>query len=358
LIIRKFIQTYYQHINEGGWANVKTQNTKITPQVVADCVVLLDKIFKDSEKQLKEKGLPAWKNIGPAGSTTYYKDDLKNHPDKVYGDIDIIVEYPLLNLEDIGLKGRDTELKIQKIYKEAFIELLEQKKYKFIDLEASKQASAGDTIHLIISPGKDQWIQIDFLITFTGQVEWVKGMMTPEKNYKGFIIGRLYGALAEALVISIGSRGVIAKFQKNVLVPSKIKKDTKEKIISLNFGEFIMDIAKFFAKIYQKDLIIDPLLKKYKGLKIDKVSIEDFCNGIKALANTFEKSGLFGIKMINFLNAKDMIDKIRENYIDRINKAIQSSKFNKAQSELAKLAIQKAQKDAEYGISVVNKILK
>ena len=60
-------------IFEGGWASAKTQETKITPQIIADAIPVLHGFQDSLNASLKRDNLPPIRIGDPVGSGTYYK---------------------------------------------------------------------------------------------------------------------------------------------------------------------------------------------------------------------------------------------------------------------------------------------
>ena len=79
----------------GGWATTKTQGTKITPAVLQEAIGVLENIFNDFNQWAKAHGFDSLTVVGPGGSGVYFKKDLEENPEKAYGDVDILVMYPL-----------------------------------------------------------------------------------------------------------------------------------------------------------------------------------------------------------------------------------------------------------------------
>ena len=67
-------------MKEGGWASSLTQDTKLTPAVVEECVKLYQKFVKEFNQFLKTKDLPEVEGGEPKGSAHYYQKDLKDSP--------------------------------------------------------------------------------------------------------------------------------------------------------------------------------------------------------------------------------------------------------------------------------------
>jgi len=354
------LKTYNEFIFEGGWATDKTQDTKITPDVLVSAVKVLDELFEGFDKFLAKKDFPPIKNLGPIGSGTYYKKDLKEDPDKIYGDIDVLIELPII-FEDEKASKRALEIKTLKKYRELLFEYLEKERPNTVDYESSKEISdRGSTslIQLIISPVPGGWSQIDLFIAYPKASDWTLNRFAPERGYKGFTIALLYSALSQKLGIVLRERGAIVTLKDGKIVSGKIKTGTTQEEISYNFRTFLYDIAKWYAKYFDVELVVDTSLEKTKGMDPDNITIENLCTGIKALARTLDKSGIFSPDKLNYDGYSDFIEQIREKYNVIIKMELEQAAKHRTDTELTKLANERMINHAEYGMSVVNKNLK
>ena len=226
-------------INEmGGWATVKTQGTKITPAVLEEAVEVLGRIFDDFNRWISEQGLAPVKVVGPGGSGVYYKKDLAENPEKAYGDVDILVMYPLDEPQ-----GRRVEIDTLNKYNRLFLQWSESTDRPDLDAEETSAISEGN-LKLVINL-KSGPVQVDVIPTFTYSADWAKARYTPIRGVKGFVVGFLYQSFGNALGVSITDRGVVAKIKAGELVSPAFRKDVEERIVSRDFSRFIAHLAEF-----------------------------------------------------------------------------------------------------------------
>lgn len=300
-----------EFIAEGGWANPATQNTHITPALVDHAFKIL-KVFVDKfNEYLKAKNVPTVELGYPCGSTTYYKRDLVQNPEREYGDIDVNLFIP----------------RIEGMTNNANADFYRKQIKEFCEQTQDFQTENGTNV--IIKIGND-YVQVDFITAYFHNKEWTKAL-APEYNVKGVLCNSLYSSLGEALSLSIGGgHGVQAKTQNGKLVPFKTVKDVELTTITNNPKTWALDIAKYFG--CKK---ISPRLKEYPGM-INEVRCSDMVNSIRGIAETLELNGK--------ADANELISRIKDIYLGKIQKAIDSSKYEKAETPAA---IEKAEKTKE-----------
>ena len=364
--MEKNIKTYVQLfenwlIYEGGWASTKTQDTVIKPKLIADAVKKLAIIGKDFSVHAKGSDLPPLEFIKPIGSGTWYEDDIKSQPDKVYGDVDFMVSYPTLDLG--GKTERENEILSAKLYNAEMMVLLKSKKYSFIDIGESESSSSPTDMKLIMeveADGETGWMQIDMIVTYSGYKEWAIFRMTPIRNVKGFVLGNLYSSFGEVLEISIQPRGIRAKFAGTEMVAYSKRAGVEEKMLSANVGSFMHDIARFFWLQAEgtrgRDFKPSDSLKNWRGINPNSPTFEDLVDGIKAVADTLEQLGEFGT-VLKYKNAKELIAAVKARYIQKMERDAASTKFDKASTPSAIAAADKVKKlIAEY-IAKINALM-
>ncbi len=314
-----------EFILEGGWLDLRTQSTHITPYIVENVVKFLKKFEILFNKYLTDKlGLLPIEVGNPCGSTTYYKKDLIHDPNKEYGDIDV----------NFHLPAEIPFVKAVSIYKNAIKSFCKDQ----LDIDSE---TGGNLIAKI----NNQWIQIDLIMSGSNNKEWVK-LLASEWKIKGVLSGSLFSSLAQVLNLSFGGTGIQAKLLNGKLVPFRISKNTQIINISNNPLAWAFDIAKFFgATKFSKLLIENP------GLKDDQ-HIEDIIKSIKGLAITLEDSGKLSKTADNLLKEISLV------YLKKIDAVINSSKFDKAESIEAKEKAMKtkqilANKSEEYANALI-----
>lgn len=346
-------------INEGGWSTTATQDTVLTPKLlkIADETTL--RFEKDFNKYLKNVGLPEVDFIKPIGSGSWYEDDIINQPDKVYGDIDYMVSYPLLG---ISSEERKDEIETNKTYNSEMLKFVQTSNLPYIDEKETSGSSSPGVVRLMLKlefEGKGVVVQVDIVVTFGPYEEWSIARYTPIRNVKGFVSGKIYKSLGDALGISIQERGVRAKFQGNVLAPWNKRAGVQEKAITMNFGTFLKDIADFFYKYEGGDGEgnLDAYLKMVPGLDGNKLSIEGMCKGIRALANTLEANGTFG-NTLKYNNAQEFLNQFVRNYDTQMMEVYNAKKFEKAASPTAHAAVAKVRSLITEYVGKVKYLLK
>jgi hypothetical protein len=178
--------TDFLQINEmGGWATTKTQGTKITPAVLQEAIEVLENIFADFNQWAQAHGLAPVKVVGPGGSGVYFKKDLEENPEKAYGDVDILVMYPLDEPQ-----GRRVEIDTLKKYNGLFLQWSAESTRPDLDTEETEAISDGN-LKLVINL-TDGPVQVDVIPTFTYSADWAKARYTPIRGIKGFVVGFLY----------------------------------------------------------------------------------------------------------------------------------------------------------------------
>lgn len=298
--------SFREYLREGGWANQITQNTHITPALVEHAVRVIEDFVRKFNVHLKLKDISPVEFGGPCGSTTYYKRDMVQNPTREYGDIDVNLHIPRIE----GMSNAANDALFKKEIKE------------FCEHNAEFQTDNGTNV--IINIGAD-YIQIDFVTSYVHNKEWTKAL-APEYNVKGVLGNSLYSAFGEALHLSFGGgHGVQVKHVGDEIVPFRTIKDTKLHTISTNPKTWAVDIAKFFGCT-----ALSAHLKANPGMK-DEVKTVDIINSFKGIAETLESNN----KLRGYRDAHHLLQTVRYIYMQKINKCISSSKFDKAASPVA-----------------------
>lgn len=299
-----------ESLNEGGWANPITQNTTITPALVNKAWAIMKNFEDQANQYIESKGLPPMEISGTAGSSTYYKRDLEKNPTKEYGDIDVNLLVP--KLPDMTNNANFTTY--QKLIKE------------FCDGSNDYQTQNGTNV--IFRIGAD-YVQVDLVMSFYDSKEWVKAL-APEWNVKGVLCNSLYSSLGEALNISMGGGlGVQVKTINNIPVKFSTQKGVQLSTITLNPKTWAVDIARYFGA---KQL--SQRLQSYPGM-MDEIRTADIIQSIIGIAETLEMNGLLGSRGLSYSSAQELVNTISSIYLAKIDKAINSSKFDKAETPAA-----------------------
>jgi hypothetical protein len=107
-----------------------------------------------------------------------------------------------------------------------------------------------------------------------------------------------------------------------------------------------LDILKYEAE--QQGIphpIIDPRLRKHRGVDIENVSIKNFAEGIKGLANSFAANLMYGEgDLAKFEDNVDFLQKFLQRYEEKAMVDVNSKKRDKAQTPQA---IARAEQDRQ-----------
>ena len=354
----KRIKLFEQFINEGGWSSTKTQQTKLTPAVLKATNTKIKEFEKDFNSHLESVGLPTMNFIRAIGSGTWYEDDVLNNPDKIYGDIDYLVSYPLLHIAKPD--SRKDEVESIKTYNGELFNFIESAGLTYIDVDETKGMSSLNSVKLLFIveiDNKPEYIQADVVITHPPYEEWALNRYTPIRNVKGFVLGNMYSSLATSLGLSIQDRGVRGKFNKGILMPWSKRAGVEEKVISMDFNNFLHDIAQFFFDYMEKEGTMKPskTLDKYRGINVDGLSMEDMAKAIRGLAETLEDNNLFG-DILDYKDTDDFLKKVSTEYSSSMMKMYNASKFNKAETPAAIATVTKIRRLIDNYITIIHKL--
>jgi hypothetical protein len=295
----------------GGWANPVTQNTHITPALVEIVVKVLHQFVNGLNQHLEAKNMPPVELGNPCGSTTYYKRDLQQNPEREYGDIDINFLIP----------------RIEGTTNNANADIIKKEIAEYCEKTSNVQTANGTNV--ILQIGSD-YVQVDLVMSYSHNKAWT-ATLAPEYNVKGVLCNSLYSSLGEALRMSIGGgHGVQVKTQGGKLVPFRTIKGVDLQTVTNDPQTWALDIAKYFD--CKK---IAPRLKEYPGM-LDEIRTADIVNSIKGIAETLALNGQ--------ADSNSLLTQIKSIYLDKIDKVINSPKFDKAATPAA---VQKAEQTKE-----------
>jgi len=293
---------------EGGWASTKTQGTIVTPQVLEKVVSRLKNEVEPRMNQwLTDRGIPSIEFGRPVGSGTYYQRHLKTQPDKRYGDIDIQFIVPRISS------------KTNNENKQFYYDLAKS----FGDQSGFYESGNGKNI--VIEIGENKYAQVDLVSIYGELVQW-NDIFSPPEGVKGVLSASLYSALAEALNLSISDLGVQIKTANGQIVPFSKQKDVEIVTISTNSQQWAADIAKYFGSKQ-----IDPMLARYPGMG-QEITLEQIVGSIIGIARTLELNNRLAASGNAYASAEDLLSRIQEIYLSKIEKVASSSKFEKAAS--------------------------
>ena len=305
-------------VTEGGWASAATQDTVITPAIIAEAVAGLDEFAKEYNTWQAQSELGLEIKMGkPKGSGTYYERDLKQDPDREYGDIDI----------ECFIHSRPGASSAQLItqYKNAISE--------FTRHNRDFASDNGTNIIMTTSAGP---AQVDLIYTFNEHADWSRAL-SPEYRVKGVISTSLTSALAEVLNFSFSSQGVQVKTRAGRPVSFRQSKDTELTTVSTNPESWARDMFQYYYTLANGQPYADRLLDldQHPGLK-DEQRLADIVHSIRSLATELERNNLLGNGALDHVaNAQTLLTQVSKIYAQKLEAVISSSKFDKAATPAA-----------------------
>lgn len=327
---------------EGGWASTATQDTKITPQTVKSVLPVVERFIKRFNQWAESKGIAPVRIGGPLGSTAYYQRD---PDDKEYGDIDLQVIAP-------DIEGRSAS-QVGTLYTKHFDEFVQETRPRELHDEKF-------TKNPVFQVGND-FVQVDFVWAVDSLSKWSKSRMTPPRNIKGAVYGSMFSSFGKIMNVSIQGSGAQIKVVGDEIRPyATTRKYDRLETMSSDIENFGIDIVRWLHDHMNisEPLKIAPLLKQNPGLDTKEISSEQLSNVIKGVAQTFEINDMYGkANLSKFQNANDFINAFVENFTDRLQKSIKSTKFDKAQSPEARKKAQDTKDKLQYGIDYVSKLM-
>lgn len=354
----KPIKLYENFLAEGGWATTKTQGTVLTPAIIAEVVKVMDRINTGFNGHLRELELPSLDILKPIGSGTWWSEDLKDQPDKTYGDVDYMVAYPTLKLT--AGRDREDEIATVKLYNTELLMWLEEERIKDVDVPESRAISSDSSVKLIVKVpfnGETAYVQVDMVVTHKEYSDWAVFRMTPIRNVKGFVLGNLYSSFGEVLDLSIQARGVRAKFEGQVMKPYSKRANVEDRVISQNSQSFMTDIARFFWEQSGTDKpFTSTPIESWKGMSPKAPRFEDLAEGIRLVAQTLGQLDEFGTT-IKYKSEAELLKAVVTQYEKKMMEAYNSAKFDKAETPAAKAVVTKVRATIDEYISLAKSLL-
>lgn len=321
-----------QIIREGGWDTTLTQNTVLHPRIVSVALQVVDRFVADFNAWLTAKNLPQVRRGRPTGSSAYHEIDTIEDPEKVYGDIDL-----QMIGEEIPGKSYGQFTGYWNTLADQFVK---EMKPAYVDMSESKPG------HPIFQVGKADYVQIDFMWHPERLERWGAARVTPERGMKGLLMGNMFSTLGEILDMSIQHAGVQLKVIDGVHVPFSKQKDTQTVTVTTDPTTFLLDILKYEAE--QQGVphpIVDPRLRRFKGINTDNVKISDLAEGIKGLANSFAANMMYGEgDLAKFADGQDFLQKFLARYEEKAMLDVNAKKREKAATPQA---IARAEQDKQ-----------
>jgi hypothetical protein len=311
----------------GGWADTITQDVSLTPAIAKKAIANMPKFAKDLNAYLKAHDMAPIRMGKTIGSTAHIEKDIKNDPEKVYGDIDTILSMPRIP----GM----SEAKNTSLYRKMIVSFIQDVKPPYIYNRADENGT-----NIIVSVGDDQWAQVDLVGAFFDTEDWTTHRMTPEHGLKGAFIGFLYAALGELLNISFGNNGTQVKHVGDELVSFRKIKVDKVHTITTDIGTFALDTFNYlYGRTHAAGSApkIAPLLKANPGIKREEIKFADLANAVKGMAKSFELNNMYGTGDLKHVkDYDDFIAQLKKLYRERANNATMATKFDKAATPEAK----------------------
>jgi hypothetical protein len=329
-------------IKEGGWDTTVTQGTVIKPAVVKQVLSIVQKFVDDFNAWLKPKGLGPVQIGKPTGSGAYHEQDQKENPDKIYGDIDLQMIAPAVADKTFG--------QFTTYWNSLANDFVRTVNPNYVHPGESK---AG---HPIIKIGDNDYVQVDFMWHTPALSQWGASRVTPERGVKGLLTGNMYSVLGELLGMSIQHAGVQIKTQNGQQVSFSKQKDVVVNTITTNPITFIYDIFQYEAEqiLGQKTGNIDNDLRSFPGADINNIKISSLVNGVRGLANSFEKNNMFGKgNLTGFTDARDFLSKFINRYEEKAMIDINAAKRDKAETPEAKARAEEDRKKVQQGLDMV-----
>jgi hypothetical protein len=301
----------------GGWDTTKTQETLLTPGIVAKSLLVIDKFVTQFNYWLEERGLDRVHRGRPTGSSSYYANDLLNNPDKIYGDIDIQMIGSPIDGKTYG--------QFAATWNKLAHEFVTDMQPSFVDLSKSKPG------HPILHVD-DDYVQVDFMWHEPKLAIWGASRVTPEHGVKGSLHGNMFSVFGELLDMSIQHAGVQLKTINGKHVPFSKQKGTEVVTISTAPGSFIFDVFKYEAELQElEDYRLSEDLLSCPGNDLDNVKISRLVRGVKGFAKSCELNDMFGKgDLASFNSAEDFLNKFLTRYEEKAMIDVNASKRDKA----------------------------
>jgi len=252
-------------------------------------------------------------------------------------------------------QGRRVEIDTLKKYNSLFLQWSAESTRPDLDTEETEAISEGN-LKLVINL-TDGPVQVDVIPTFTYSADWAKARYTPIRGIKGFVVGFLYQSFGNALGVSVTDRGVVAKIKAGELVSPAFRKDVEERIVTRDFNRFLAHLAEFtdeFTRGEKRAVQLDQYLEQHPGIDVTDLSLEQICNGILGFARTLEQNGTFNLPKSKYQNSQEFLQEVVKIYKTKIDKHTSSSKYDKAQTDLAFQQRSKVMSDAETAFGYVS----
>lgn len=367
-IISSLSKEQYDKIKHTNYHN--DQSNDITPNIVEK---FNNKILKEFKKDLNSYlsgiDIQPIESFDIRGSSFYWREDIKENPSVRYGDVDVIVTYPLLNFNVSGRQKNIDEDRTQDIYNRFILEFINSVKPSYINTKITtnlnrnnlnRKLFSGLSISFIIDSKNE--IVIDLIPTFSPYKQWTLDRFTPQHNIKGIVFGYLCLVIESVLKIDINNTGVFGYMTpKSKQLRSKKDGGAKNTInISKDTKTCMLDSAYWLGTLNNIDnnnLKIDPLLKKHKGFGSNGLNIEEFMLSLKGFILTLEENDIFKNNIIpEVYNKAEAINRIEKMYFSLLNRKLHDSHFNDKSDVKNQMNYQKTSDSILYAKETFKKI--
>lgn len=329
-----------------------TSGTKLTPSVVSQANKVYLQAISAWNKSLSSQGLEPVQPIKAVGSTSYFEQDSTEQPDElervygtsdvVYGDVDYLVQFPFpSDFSGDETERRREENKIKKEYGQLMQKFFESP-------NSPTEVKAVTSPMLVVELPSGEHVQVDAIVTFPKYSNWMKSRYSSERGLKGYITGNLYAALGDALVLTIGTEGVLARTRDGERVTSRIRKDVIINSVSIDPRNFLMDIAGYI--IGSDDFEVSPTLQRYSGWDEDAVRISDIGKGIVGLAETLEAN-------VEGFSKKELLSNVLSTFEAKLNGTIDKKRKMMAKKGFdGEGKLSKLEKQNEKSLNLISSI--
>lgn len=330
-------------IHEGGWASTATQDTVITPNTVKQVLPVVKQFIDQFNRWAKSKDILPVVMGKPLGSTAYYAQD---PDDKEYGDIDLQVVAPDIEGKNAGQVGT--------LYTKYFDEFVQETQPKSLHDEKF-------TKNPVFRVGND-FVQVDFVWAVKSLSNWSGARMTPPQNIKGAVHGNMFSSFGDIMHISIQGSGAQLKIVDGEIKPyARTRKFDSLETLSTNIEQFGVDIVRWLHQHMGMPgaVKISARLKKHPGLDTKEIRSEQLAEVIKGVAESFELNNMYGrANLSDYANAQQFIDAFVARFTDKLQTAINSTKFDKAQTPRALKKAQETKDKLQQGIDYITSIFR
>ena len=304
----------------GGWTSYshETSRTVITTAVVVEILELLEHFRTDFNDWCKDDINHALV-IGPlAGSTSYYLRDKWQDPFREYGDVDV----------NIGINGYWGGAPSSYVFNKCRQDII-----AFCAMpDGNYRTENGINIIFKTSAGA---VQVDFMLCYTELLGWTR-MLAPEYRIKGVVSASIMSSFAKAINVSFGPHGIQVKHRDGVVVPFSQRKGITIDLITDNPDTWSSDVYNYFYTRNTGEAPVAQWPAIRRGLNGHQ-RCYDLVWCIGTIARNFSGANggenLYGYDNLErYENAHDLIQTVKTIFTSKMDDAILSPKFDKAES--------------------------